>query len=90
QESASLQLSSQYKDGFTYFLYVTIIPIIIDGQISGSYIMVKDITALKKQQEEIKYLAFHDTVTKIGNRAFFHKKLKRVIKNAEITESEFA
>lgn len=35
--------------------------------------MVKDITALKKQQEEIKYLAFHDTVTKIGNRAFFHK-----------------
>ena len=41
--------------------------------------MVKDITALK-QQEEIKYLAFHDTVTKIGNRAFFHKKLKRVIK----------
>ncbi|MEC2486498.1 EAL domain-containing protein, partial [Bacillus cereus] len=68
----------------------TIIPIIIDGQISGSYIMVKDITALKKQQEEIKYLAFHDTVTKIGNRAFFHKKLKRVIKNAKIAESEFA
>ena len=69
QESASLQLSSQYKDGFTYSLYVTIVPIMIDGQISGSYIMMKDITALK-QQEEIKYLAFHDTVTKIGNRAF--------------------
>ena len=40
--------------------------------------MVKDITALKTAR--IKYLAFHDTVTKIGNRAFFHKKLKRVIK----------
>ncbi len=90
QESASLQLSSQYKDGFTYFLYVTIVPIMIDGQISGSYIMVKDITALKKQQEEIKYLAFHDTVTKIGNRAFSHKKLRKVIKNAETTQGEFA
>ncbi|MEX0379659.1 EAL domain-containing protein, partial [Bacillus sp. S4] len=90
QESASLQLSSQYKDGFTYFLYVTIVPIMIDGQISGSYIMVKDITALKKQQEEIKYLAFHDTVTKIGNRAFFHKKLRKVIKNAKTAQSEFA
>ncbi|ACK92438.1 TPA: EAL domain-containing protein [Bacillus cereus] len=90
QESASLQLSSQYKDGFTYSLYVTIVPIMIDGQISGSYIMMKDITALKKQQEEIKYLAFHDTVTKIGNRAFFHKKLKKIIKNAKTTESEFA
>ncbi|MGR5874604.1 diguanylate cyclase domain-containing protein [Bacillus pacificus] len=38
----------------------------------------------------MKYLAFHDTVTKIGNRAFFHKKLKRIIKNAKTTESEFA
>ncbi len=90
QEPTSLQLRSQYNNGFTYFLYVTIVPIMIDGQISGSYIMVKDITALKKQQEEIKYLAFHDTVTKIGNRAFFHKKLKKVIKNAKITDSEFA
>lgn len=52
QESAFLQLSSQYKDGFTYFLYVTIIPIIIDGQISGSYIMVKDITALKNSKKK--------------------------------------
>ncbi|HHT7191277.1 TPA: sensor domain-containing protein, partial [Bacillus cereus] len=90
QESASLQLSSQYNDGFTYALYVTIVPIMIDGQISGSYIMVKDITAQKKQQEEIKYLAFYDTVTKIGNRAFFHKKLRKMIKNAKTAQSEFA
>lgn len=90
QEPTSLQLRSQYNNGFTYFLYVTIVPIMIDGQISGSYIMVKDITAFKKQQEEIKYLAFHDTVTKIGNRAFFHKILKKVIKTAKTTESEFA
>ncbi|EEK77430.1 Sensory box/GGDEF [Bacillus cereus R309803] len=90
QEPTSLQLRSQYNNGFTYFLYVTIVPIMIDEQISGSYIIVKDITAFKKQQEEIKYLAFHDTVTKIGNRAFFHKILKKVIKKAKITESEFA
>ncbi|MED2711292.1 bifunctional diguanylate cyclase/phosphodiesterase, partial [Bacillus toyonensis] len=90
QKSASLQLSSQYKDGFIYFLYVTIVPIMINGQISGSYIMVKDITAQKKQQEEIKYLAFHDAVTKIGNRAYFHKKLRKVIKNAQTINSEFA
>ncbi|MBS9804704.1 EAL domain-containing protein [Bacillus toyonensis] len=90
QEPTSLQLRSQYKNGFTYFLYVTIVPIMIDEHISGSYIMVRDITSSKKQQEEIKYLAFHDTVTKIGNRAFFQKKLKRVIKNAKTTESEFA
>ncbi|PEA11162.1 GGDEF domain-containing protein [Bacillus cereus] len=90
QESTSLQLRSQYNNGFTYSLYVTIVPIMIDEQISGSYIMVKDITAFKKQQEEIKYLAFHDTVTKIGNRAFFQKKLRTVIRNVQTTQSEFA
>ncbi|GAB6676128.1 sensor domain-containing protein [Bacillus luti] len=90
QESTSLQLRSQYKNGFTYFLYVTIVPIMVDEQISGSYLMVKDITAFKKQQEEIKYLAFHDTVTKIGNRAFFQKKLRTVIRNAQAKQSEFA
>lgn len=52
QKSASLQLSSQYKDGFIYFLYVTIVPIMIDGQISGSYIMVKDITAQKNNKKK--------------------------------------
>ncbi|MGE7856210.1 MULTISPECIES: bifunctional diguanylate cyclase/phosphodiesterase [Bacillus] len=90
QKSTSLQLRSQYKNGFTYFLYVTIVPIMVDEQISGSYILVKDITAFKKQQEEIKYLAFHDTVTKIGNRAFFQKKLRTVIRNAQAKQSEFA
>ncbi|PHC94722.1 GGDEF domain-containing protein, partial [Bacillus toyonensis] len=70
--SSSLQLrvkNNNEKD--ILFWYVTIVPIMIEGQTFGSYVMVKDITRMKQQQDEINYLAFHDTVTEIGNRIFF-------------------
>ncbi|PFQ67966.1 GGDEF domain-containing protein [Bacillus cereus] len=88
--SASLQLrvkNNNEKD--IHFWYVTIVPIIIEGQTFGSYVMVKDITKLKQQQVEIQYLAFHDTVTEIGNRIFFQKELGKYIENAHETQDDF-
>lgn len=81
--SASLQLrvkNNNEKD--IHFWYVTIVPIMIEGQTFGSYVMVKDITKMRKQQDEINYLAFHDTVTEIGNRIFFQQELEKSIKRA--------
>lgn len=88
--SASLQLrvkNNNEKD--IHFWYVTIVPIMIEGQTFGSYVMVKDITRMKKQQDEINYLAFHDTVTEIGNRIFFQKELEKSIERARKTQGEF-
>ena len=61
----------------------------IEGQTFGSYVMVKDITKMKKQQDEINYLAFHDTVTEIGNGIFFQKELEKSIERARKTQGEF-
>lgn len=88
--STSLQLrvkNNNEKD--IHFWYVTIVPIMIEGQTFGSYVMVKDITRMKKQQDEINYLAFHDTVTEIGNRIFFQKELEKSIERARKTQGEF-
>lgn len=82
--SSSLQLrvkNNNEKD--ILFWYVTIVPIMIEGQTFGSYVMVKDITRMKQQQDEINYLAFHDTVTEIGNRIFFQQELEKSIKRAQ-------
>lgn len=40
--------------------------------------VTKDITELKKAQEEIKYLSFHDKLTGLYNRAYFEEELKRI------------
>ncbi|MBY0134432.1 bifunctional diguanylate cyclase/phosphodiesterase, partial [Bacillus cereus] len=72
------------------FWYVTIVPIMIEGQTFGSYVMVKDITRMKQQQDQINYLAFHDTVTEIGNRIFFQQELDRSIRRAKKTKDKFS
>ncbi|OUB08498.1 GGDEF domain-containing protein [Bacillus thuringiensis serovar shandongiensis] len=88
--SVSLQLSMKNNDEKDrYFWYVTIVPIMIEGKAFGSYVMVKDITKMKQQQEEINYLAFHDTVTEMGNRIFFQKELEKSIERAHKTQGEF-
>ncbi|EOO71504.1 EAL domain-containing protein [Bacillus mycoides] len=88
--SASLQLRVKNNNGKDiHFWYVTIVPIMIEGQPFGSYVMVKDITKMRQQQDEINYLAFHDTVTKIGNRTFFQQELEKSIERAQKTQDEF-
>ncbi|MBL3769192.1 diguanylate cyclase, partial [Bacillus cereus] len=88
--SSSLQLrveNTNEKD--IHFWYVTIVPIMIEGQTFGSYVMVKDITRMKQQQDEINYLAFHDMVTEIGNRIFFQQELEKSIEHAQRTQGKF-
>ncbi|WP_411266347.1 EAL domain-containing protein, partial [Bacillus anthracis] len=88
--SSSLQLRVKHNnEKDIYFWYVTIVPIMIEGQTFGSYVMVKDITKMKQQQDKINYLAFHDTVTEIGNRIFFQQELEKSIERAQKTQGEF-
>ncbi|EEM19379.1 Sensory box/GGDEF [Bacillus thuringiensis serovar tochigiensis BGSC 4Y1] len=89
-KSTTIQLSVKSNDEKNLSnCYVTIVPIRIEGQPFGSYVMVKDITKLKKQQAEINYLAFHDTVTGIGNRVFFQKELEKFIQRAQENKDKF-
>ncbi|MDN4100371.1 diguanylate cyclase [Bacillus cereus] len=88
--SNSLELKvKNINENAIHYWYVTIVPIMIDGQNFGSYVMVKDITRIKQQQEEINYLAFHDTVTEIGNRIFFQQELERSIERLQKTQDKF-
>lgn len=49
-----------------------------DGKPLAIMISVIDITAKKIETEKIKYLSFHDGLTKLYNRAYFEEELKRL------------
>ena len=51
------------------------------GKPLGKVIVLRDITEIRKAEENIKYLSFYDKLTGIYNRAFFDIELKRL--NAE-------
>jgi diguanylate cyclase (GGDEF)-like protein/PAS domain S-box-containing protein len=56
------------KDGSLYYEKASISPIFIDGELV-SYLAIKlNITEYIKKQREVKFLAYHDTLTSLPNR----------------------
>ena len=48
------------------------------GKPLGKVILLRDITEIRKAEEDIKYLSFYDKLTGVYNRAFFDAELKRL------------
>lgn len=44
----------------------------------GKVVVLRDITVRKTNEDKIKYLSFHDRLTKLYNRAFFEEELSRL------------
>lgn len=61
-----------------------------DGRISEYQGIVRDITNLKKAQEMIKHMAFHDPLTGLPNRALFNDRLNMAIARAKRGEKKIA
>lgn len=61
------------------FLRCTSIPIIVNNSVVGVHGVVQDITNEKAMTEKMKYMAYHDYLTGLPNRALFREKLKEKI-----------
>src|SRR5690606_18293483 len=61
--SESLDCRIVHSDGNVLTLHIKTVPIIIHNEISGIYVIMRDITEQAKNAELIKYMAFHDQLT---------------------------
>ncbi len=66
------------KDGSKIDIILKGAPIIINEEIIGGYAIYTDIRELKKAEEKIRYLSFHDKLTGLYNRAYFDEELERL------------
>ncbi|AZN40465.1 EAL domain-containing protein [Paenibacillus albus] len=57
------------------------VPVNVNGQIVGSYIIAKDVTEEKAAKEQIQHLAFHDELTGLPNRRWFNQGLAQKIES---------
>ncbi|WP_242237654.1 bifunctional diguanylate cyclase/phosphodiesterase [Bacillus cereus group sp. BfR-BA-01316] len=89
-KSISLEIRAYHKNRDIYYLHVTAVPIFLKEHISGAYLMIKDITESKQQQEQINFLAYHDTLTELANRRSFHQQLEKAIARAKKSKKPFA
>lgn len=54
------------------------------GKNLGKVISLRDITSIRKAEENIKYLSFHDKLTGLYNRAYFDSELNRLHKSRQM------
>lgn len=88
--SISLDVRAYHKNKDIYYLQLTVVPIISNEHISGIYVMIKDVTESKRQEAQINFLAYHDTLTKLANRRAFEEQLEKSIINAKQNKQTLA
>jgi diguanylate cyclase (GGDEF)-like protein/PAS domain S-box-containing protein len=65
----------RHRDGHRVELQVTNVPMIVDGEAVGVFGIAKDVTELRRVQEELEHQALHDWLTDVGNRPLFRDRL---------------
>jgi diguanylate cyclase (GGDEF)-like protein/PAS domain S-box-containing protein len=79
------------KDGSVYHVLQSITPLLNQqGKVSKFLCMQQDMTEKKELEREIEYLAYHDVLTGLPNRALFHDRMRQMVSQAKRDRTNFA
>lgn len=69
---------------------VTAMPIFVGNKLIGVFSFTRDITEQKRYQQEMKDLAYKDSLTKLSNRRFIMDELESKLSAAKLQEQKLA
>lgn len=79
------------RDGDTICFHITLSPILDSkGEIIGITGTNHDITSIKKNEDKIKHMAYHDPLTNLPNRLLFYDRLTNAINQSKRTKLKIA
>ncbi|WP_338450142.1 PAS domain S-box protein [Niallia oryzisoli] len=78
----NFRTSLYQKSGSLVHLNVTIVPIMVKGQVDGVYGIAQDITKQVEIEKSNEYLAFHDYLTGLPNRNMLNRRLPNELTQA--------
>ncbi|TCJ06205.1 EAL domain-containing protein [Cytobacillus praedii] len=88
--SESLDIHFVHRKGHYLSIHLKTVPIVINTEIEGIYVIIKDISEQAENAETIRYMAFHDQLTGLLNRRALLGDLDKFISDAKKSGKEFA
>ncbi|WP_423409876.1 EAL domain-containing protein [Heyndrickxia sp. MSNUG] len=86
----SIDCRIMHRKGQHLTIHLKTIPIVIDSEIKGMYVILRDLSDQAKSTELIKYMAFHDQLTGLRNRRALLDQLDDMVNKKKRTNDEFA
>ncbi|MFD1735613.1 EAL domain-containing protein [Bacillus salitolerans] len=79
-----------HKSGDALFVQLKMIPIVIYGTITGGYCIIRDITDQVRNDEVMKFIAFHDHLTGLPNRSSLKEDIVQFVQDATYNKESFS
>ena len=74
------EITGRKIDGASYPLWLTVNAVKdYTGQLTNYVVMLTDVSEIKRSQEELEYVATHDSLTGLPNRVLFHDRLQQAV-----------
>ncbi|HWU34821.1 MAG TPA: diguanylate cyclase [Methylovorus sp.] len=85
------ELQNINKRGETYLISMDVSSVTNQEGLISHYVgTFSDITLMKRQQESLQHMAYHDTLTQLPNRALFADRLRQALARVTRTEETIA
>ncbi|MES2324052.1 MAG: EAL domain-containing protein [Pseudomonadota bacterium] len=83
EEGVHAVIRNRHKNGSIFWNDMRIDPVVgADGSVTHFVAVIHDVTQARKSEAELRYLATHDQLTGLANRAVLHDQLKLAIEHA--------
>ncbi|WP_438350458.1 EAL domain-containing protein [Paenibacillus sp. FA6] len=79
-----------HREGHHVHLSSLSVPVIVDGDVKGTYLIFRDISEEKRSKEKIQQMAYHDELTGLPNRRLLKVTLVETIHQCRLENSPFA
>lgn len=82
-ETTNFEISILHKQGHRVLVSVTVVPVVVDGDIPGVIGIARDITEERKLEKRMERLAYYDALTELPNRVLFRNRLEEALEAAQ-------
>ncbi|WP_246145583.1 EAL domain-containing protein [Bacillus rubiinfantis] len=86
----SFDCKIRHRNGSSLIVQMKTVPIVVYHEITGLYVILKDLSEQEKNMETIKFMAFHDQLTGLFNRRALIEHLNKHIYIPAKRSKEFA